>query len=316
MGAIMALDKVEHQTAIIRQPAPPVSPRRRSVTHVPERTHRPFDVSSLKKYEQSDRAQKARSSSAKRRKGLFHTLWTRIRIKFAPLALSDDSSLEIDEFATLVRNTPDANTTYASPPPFWPALERRSGFDWPYLITERARDELTIAPFNQTFLMKLSLLRNFPLKGRLMLSPSGYLYLKLPNQLLRLVQQFLPSDSRSSLFYYPDDFLGAHIPIALPSELERFVDAKRALEIGEEFYFSLEGLFSTEPHGWDEMERVWFLRVDCPQLEALRQRYGLTPRISTHSFSCTVALKKKELSAASSADDASFFRISPAVQPA
>jgi DNA-binding PadR family transcriptional regulator len=64
-------------------------------------------------------------------------------------------------------------------------------------------------------------------------------------------------------------------------------------ELGEEFNFKLGKFYSIEPKGWKEMERVWFVSIDSPDLEKLREKYGLTKKLNENEFHFTCAVRKK-----------------------
>jgi len=42
------------------------------------------------------------------------------------------------------------------------------------------------------------------------------------------------------------------------------------------------------------MSRVWFLEVECKELEKLRKSYGLTNKLNGHEFHITVAIRKSK----------------------
>jgi hypothetical protein len=65
-------------------------------------------------------------------------------------------------------------------------------------------------------------------------------------------------------------------------------------ELGHEFAFEVEGLYSVRPDTWPEVEEVWFLKVHSPELEALRKKYFLTSLPNGHSFHIVVAVKPHE----------------------
>ena len=67
-------------------------------------------------------------------------------------------------------------------------------------------------------------------------------------------------------------------------------------EIGKDIEFSVLGVYSTNPAGWDDMSRVWFMTVDCPELKKIRRKYNLpeTYKNKNHDFRITFAVKKKK----------------------
>lgn len=85
-------------------------------------------------------------------------------------------------------------------------------------------------------------------------------------------------------------------------------------ELGTEFLFEVEGLYSVTPEGWPEMEEVWFLNVYSPELEDFRRRYFLPPLPGGHSFHIVVAIKPRQENALVPSPTP-FLRINPAFIP-
>lgn len=67
-------------------------------------------------------------------------------------------------------------------------------------------------------------------------------------------------------------------------------------ELGHVFRYYLKDIRQVNPEGWDDMELCWFVTVDSPELEELRSKYGLTPKLhGDHEFHITFAVKPKEV---------------------
>jgi len=62
---------------------------------------------------------------------------------------------------------------------------------------------------------------------------------------------------------------------------------------GKSFDFTITGLKEVDPDGWREMDKVWFLTCRSPELEAHREKLGLTPLVNGHDFHITVAVRRK-----------------------
>jgi hypothetical protein len=93
-----------------------------------------------------------------------------------------------------------------------------------------------------------------------------------------------------NLFSSPE---GAHIPVISKREASfHYLDEIK--EKGKRFSFIIEGLYSSKPDTWPEVEEVWFLKVLSPELEVLRQRYFLTSRPNGHDFHIVVGVKTRE----------------------
>ena len=105
--------------------------------------------------------------------------------------------------------------------------------------------------------------------------------------------------------------INTHVSVIRPEELER-VGNPDINEIGKTFSIQTGKLVETNPVGWDEMDRVWFMQVKSPELIKLRRSYGLPdmPKKGrkTLGFHITVAVRRKGVLAAGNvAKQAEFF---------
>lgn len=92
--------------------------------------------------------------------------------------------------------------------------------------------------------------------------------------------------------------IGAHISVIRPAmgdQLPKGVD--RIEELGKKFSFKLKYFASLVPDHDIQWERVWILGVESPELEALREKYGLSPKLfgNKHDFHITIATKAKKI---------------------
>lgn len=134
----------------------------------------------------------------------------------------------------------------------------------------------------------------YAMSGRLYLSASGFLLLGVPNALVRGAFQAL-DEPGISLPPGIDGKLDAHVTVMHPSEIAKIGGPDKIKERGQTFSYRLGGLETVEPDGWKEIERVWALRVFSPDLQELRQSYGLSglPREGKYAFHLTIAVRGK-----------------------
>lgn len=139
---------------------------------------------------------------------------------------------------------------------------------------------------------------SYGLAGRLFLSRSGWLLLKVPNAMgqgaLDALQELgveLPVSDTTGRYE-------AHISVMRADEVEK-IGANRISELGHTFHYTLGPVRSVVPGGWAEMARVWFIECRSPELEQLRRSYGL-PSLPTPSgsaegypFHITFAVRRK-----------------------
>lgn len=136
------------------------------------------------------------------------------------------------------------------------------------------------------------------LSGRLVMADSGYLLLEVPNAFVRGVfsQLAVPGielPPRSS----DDGRLRAHISVMRAEEVEKIPG--KITELGKVFRYQLGQLREVKPSGWEDVEKVWFVRVDSPELKTLRKSYGL-PALPVKNgkempFHITCALRRRNV---------------------
>jgi len=135
-------------------------------------------------------------------------------------------------------------------------------------------------------------LENVELKGELKQTKNGFVYLDLPNNLINGLFAIIDENNISKPPYNQKKYnsVGAHVSVMYEDEVkDKNLEIK---EIGEEFNFSLGELKSTKPEGWDEVDKVYFLQIDSPELQDLREKYGLSKKLNGHEFHITVAVEK------------------------
>jgi hypothetical protein len=131
--------------------------------------------------------------------------------------------------------------------------------------------------------------------GVLRQNKQGLIYLDVDNQFITAMTPHLRAKGLIrppyfNLFIAPE---GAHIPVVPKREADfHYLDDMK--ELGGSFSFIIEGLYSSKPDTWPEVEEAWFLKVESPELETLRQRYFLTSRPNGHDFHIVVAVKPRE----------------------
>lgn len=151
-------------------------------------------------------------------------------------------------------------------------------------------------------------------KGTLCQNSQGYVYLDVDNQFILgllpyLIAQGLSRPPYFNLFSSP---MGAHIPV-IPAREMTFKDVGPIKELGREYIFEIEGLYSVQPNGWLEVDQIWYFKVVCKDLEGLRKNYFLPSRPGGHSsFVLATAIKPATTAARSKPT----FRISPAASAA
>ncbi len=135
---------------------------------------------------------------------------------------------------------------------------------------------------------------NLSVKGALALDSRGFFYLDLDDRYIYdLFDRLNEIGTEIPPYFFPGGY-GAHISIALSSEI--FSREQVAHLLGEEISFTITGCYFVKPEGWEGIKRVWFLTVDAPELSNIRIDLGLSPKIHNHEFHITFAIEKEFLS--------------------
>lgn len=127
--------------------------------------------------------------------------------------------------------------------------------------------------------------QHLPHEGRLVRKPDGYVYLKVDDDYIRKLFPLLEvarEGYREPPYFRTREAPGAHISIFYVDE---HVDPK---ELGQTFHFDLEDIAVVRP---SRTVSYVVLQVKSPELEKLRQKYGLPPKLHGHEFHISLAKK-------------------------
>jgi hypothetical protein len=126
------------------------------------------------------------------------------------------------------------------------------------------------------------------LSGQLKQTRDGFVYLDVPDSIIRAFQQMIPDEEIAHPSGMSKKYVGAHISVMMKDES----DGKNIKEIGQHFQYKIKALQAVKPDGWDGVRTVFFIAVDAPELEDLRKKYGLSAKHKGHDFHITVGLVK------------------------
>jgi hypothetical protein len=126
-------------------------------------------------------------------------------------------------------------------------------------------------------------------KGVLKQKDNGYLYLEVSKDfiaetlpLIELVGKIVPPRH-----YTSKKGIGAHISIMYENERIEH-EIWEIPEIGQEFSFNVMELRTVKISRDNKMKKLWLLAVDAPELERLRESYGLSSLLKGHNFHITI----------------------------
>lgn len=144
----------------------------------------------------------------------------------------------------------------------------------------------------------LAKLKEEKLKG-ILKEADGYYYIQIDKNLIKGLFNLLDEDNVELPPYFKENCdnkisncIGGHISCI--SDEEKVTG--KINELGKYFNFTLGDIKSVNPKEWEDMERVWFIEVDIPDMQILRKKYGLpdTYKDSGHSFHITFACRRKK----------------------
>lgn len=126
-------------------------------------------------------------------------------------------------------------------------------------------------------------------KGILKQKDNGYLYVEVTND---FISEALPLIDAQGKIVPPRHYtskkgIGAHISVMYENEqiLNEIWEIK---ELGQEFTFTVMELRTVKLNKDNKMKKLWLLAVAAPELEKLRESYGLSSKLKNHDFHITI----------------------------
>jgi len=153
-----------------------------------------------------------------------------------------------------------------------------------------------IVASSESFIKVAERLKEVKLYGKLTQAKEGFTYLSVSNNIIHGLFSLIREDGAEKPLYFGkkrgEYNNGAHISVMSSGEINN--NKLEISEIGEEFPFKVIGIKSVKPKNWEEMERLWFVEVESPEIEKLRQKYKLpkTYEGTKNKLHLTIAVKK------------------------
>lgn len=137
---------------------------------------------------------------------------------------------------------------------------------------------------------------NLPNFGTLK-NANGFVYVDVDDSYVYELIQFIEKSGFQKPPYFGDaDLVGAHITVIYPNEMQEY-SLEQISEAGATIYFQpVECKLVTNPNS-KEIDQAYFIVVDSPQLEQIREKYGLPNR--EYKFHITIGVKPKTVDAIS-----------------
>jgi len=129
----------------------------------------------------------------------------------------------------------------------------------------------------------------FEQKGILKQKDNGYLYVEVSRDFIAQVLPLIgaPGKLVPPRHYTSKKGIGAHISVMYENEqiLNEIWEIK---ELGQEYTFRVMELRTVRLTKDNQVKKLWLLAVDCPELERLRESYGLPSKLKGHDFHITI----------------------------
>ncbi len=129
----------------------------------------------------------------------------------------------------------------------------------------------------------------FKQKGILKQKDNGYLYVEVSKDFIAEVLPLINAQGKivPPRHYTSKKGIGAHISVMYENEqiLNEIWEIK---ELGQEFTFTVMELRTVKLNKNNKVKKLWLLAVAAPELEKLRESYGLSSRLKDHDFHITI----------------------------
>ncbi len=119
-------------------------------------------------------------------------------------------------------------------------------------------------------------------QGVLKQKENGFVYLDVSNEWIDEVIPLLDHEGIIRARPTASRSIGAHISVF--DEKENLIPE----ELGEVFSFEIKEIRSFTLHTRDGLKKLWVIAVDSLELESLRQKYGLSPKLKNFDYHITL----------------------------
>lgn len=129
----------------------------------------------------------------------------------------------------------------------------------------------------------------FEQKGVLKQKANGYLYVEVSRDYIAEVIPLIDAPGKivPPSHYKSKKGIGAHISVIYENELIEN-EIWEIGELGQEFTFTVIELRTVKLNKNNKVKKLWLLAVSAPELERLRESYGLPSRLKNHDFHITI----------------------------
>jgi len=124
----------------------------------------------------------------------------------------------------------------------------------------------------------------------------GFVYVDLEDDYIHKLYTLIREHGFQEPPYFgKQELVGAHVSVIYPAESKEY-KIKKIQELGQKICFELTGCEIVYPPDWPGVEKAYILLIDAPELDELRDKYGLPPK--SNAFHITIGIKQKQAQAA------------------
>jgi len=129
----------------------------------------------------------------------------------------------------------------------------------------------------------------FEQKGILKQKDNGYLYVEVSRDFIAEALPLIEAQGKlvPPRHYTSKKGIGAHISVMYENE-QIMNEIWEIKELGQEFTFTVMELRTVKLNTDNKMKKLWLLAVAAPELEKLRESYGLSSMLKGHDFHITI----------------------------
>lgn len=126
-------------------------------------------------------------------------------------------------------------------------------------------------------------------KGTLKQKDNGYLYLEVSRDFIAEILPLIDAPGKivPPRHYTSKKGIGAHVSVMYENE-QIMNEIWEIKELGQEFTFNVLELRTIKLNKNNKVKKLWLLAVDSPELQQLREKYGLPSLLKNHDFHITI----------------------------
>lgn len=147
-------------------------------------------------------------------------------------------------------------------------------------FTEAPQDQ-EILHYSQTELPHMGILMN----------SGGFVYVNVDDEYIHHLVKFIEKEGFEEPPYFGKDLVGAHITVMYPREIKEY-GIEEIYETGTPISFQLKECQIVHPPNWKEIDKVYFITVEAPELDRIREKYRLPKR--EYDFHITIGVQRNQ----------------------